>query len=115
EFATKPQLAAAVLRRVRDLDIPARWLAGDEVYGGVELRRTVRMLSFDYVLAVRSDHRVDTAVGRLTVTELAARVPKRNWMRMRTGHGLKGDRHYDWAMLDIHSDDTPEEGGHSVV
>jgi len=100
EFVTKPQLAAAMLQRVRDLGIPARWLAGDEVYGGLELRRTARTLGFDYVLAVRADHRVDTAVGRLTVTELAARVPKRNWMRMRTGHGLKGDRHYDWAMLD---------------
>lgn len=117
EFATKPQLAAAMLQRVRDLGIPARWLAGDEVYGGLELRRTARTLGFDYVLAVRADHRVDTAVGRLTVTELAARVPKRNWMRMRTGHGLKGDRHYDWAMLDIHSNDTPDgpDAGHSVV
>ena len=117
EFATKPQLAAAMLQRVRDLGIPARWLAGDEVYGGLELRRTARTLGFDYVLAVRADHRVETAVGRLTVTELAARVPKRNWMRMRTGHGLKGDRHYDWAMLDIHSDDTPDgqDAGHSVV
>jgi SRSO17 transposase len=117
EFATKPQLAAAMLQRVRDLGIPARWLAGDEVYGGHELRRTARTLGFDYVLAVRADHRVDTAVGRLAVTELAARVPKRNWMRMRTGHGLKGDRHYDWAMLDMNRNDTPDgqEAGHSVV
>ncbi|MFE7750934.1 transposase, partial [Streptomyces sp. NPDC057428] len=31
EFATKPQLAAAMLRHARVLGIPARWLAGDEV------------------------------------------------------------------------------------
>lgn len=106
-----------MLQRVRDLDIPARWLAGDEVYGGRDVRCTARTLGLDYVLAVRSDHRVDTTIGRLTVTQLAARVPKRNWTRMRTGHGLKGDRHYDWAMLDIHPDDTPDdqEGGHCVV
>lgn len=116
-FATKPQLAAVMLQRVRDLGIAARWLAGDEVYGGRELRFAARRLGFDYVLAVRADHRVDTPVGRLTVTELAARVPQRNWMRMRTGHGLKGDRHYDWAMLDVHSDDTPygQGAGYSVV
>ncbi|MGW5635773.1 transposase [Streptomyces sp. NPDC003832] len=99
EFATKPQLAS------------------DEVYGRRGLRRTARTLGFDYVLAVRSDHRVGTAVGRLTAAELAARVAKRHWMRMRTGHSLKGDRHDDWAMLDIHSDDTPDDqaAGHSVV
>lgn len=36
---------------------------------------------------------------------------------MRTGHGLKGDRHYDWATLGIHPDDTPDgqQSGHSVV
>ena len=29
---------------------------------------------------------------------------------MRTGSGTKGTRHYDWAMLEVTSDDTP--GGH---
>jgi hypothetical protein len=29
---------------------------------------------------------------------------------MRTGSGTKGTRHYDWAMLEVASDDTP--GGH---
>jgi hypothetical protein len=35
---------------------------------------------------------------------------------MRTGSGTKGTRHYDWAMLQVTSDDTPggDEGGHSV-
>ncbi|WP_318215138.1 transposase [Streptomyces sp. SCL15-6] len=37
-FATKAQMAAAMLARARRLEIPARWFAGDEVYGGLELR-----------------------------------------------------------------------------
>jgi hypothetical protein len=28
---------------------------------------------------------------------------------MRTGSGTKGTRHYDWAMLEVTSDDTPDE------
>jgi hypothetical protein len=32
---------------------------------------------------------------------------------MRTGSGTKGTRHYDWAMLEVTSDDAP--GGHSVL
>ena len=35
---------------------------------------------------------------------------------MRTGSGTKGTRHYDWAMLEVTSDDTPDgHGGHSVL
>jgi hypothetical protein len=36
---------------------------------------------------------------------------------MRTGHGTKGTRHYDWAMLEVTSDDTPagHQDGHSVL
>ncbi|WP_331751137.1 IS701 family transposase (plasmid) [Streptomyces globisporus] len=116
-FATKPQLVADMLTRARGLGVPARWLAGDEVYGSRELRLTARALGFDHALAVRCDHRVDTAIGRTSVTDLATRVPRKNWMLLRTGHGLKGDRPYDWAMLDIRPDDTPDdqEPGHSFV
>ena len=36
---------------------------------------------------------------------------------MRTGSGTKGTRHYDWAMLQVTSDDTPggHDDGHSVL
>src|SRR6266704_1945736 len=36
---------------------------------------------------------------------------------MRTGHGTKGSRHYDWAMLEVTSDDTPagHQDGHSML
>ncbi|RPK38987.1 hypothetical protein EES39_27895 [Streptomyces sp. ADI92-24] len=60
-------------------------------------RAGARAPGFDYALAVRSDHRLDTKGGGFTTTALAGCVPARSWMRMRTGHGLKGDRHYDWG------------------
>ncbi|WP_260848734.1 hypothetical protein [Streptomyces sp. SLBN-118] len=44
-FATEPQIAATLLTRARDLGIQARWLAGDEVYGGRKLRRTAHSAS----------------------------------------------------------------------
>ncbi|WP_329538407.1 IS701 family transposase (plasmid) [Streptomyces sp. NBC_01450] len=117
DFATKPELAAAMLTRARQLGLRARWFAGDEVYGGRELRRSARRLGFDYALSVRADHQVTTPGGRFTATTLAARLPRRAWMRMLTGHGLKGDRHYDWTWTDIQSDDAPdtEDDGTSVL
>ena len=44
-------------------------------------------------------------------------IPARAWNRMRTGSGTKGTRHYDWAMLEVTSDDTPggQPDGHSML
>jgi hypothetical protein len=71
-----------------------------------------------YVLAVRANHSVTTGSGRtVTAAGAAGLIPARAWHRMRTGSGTKGARHYDWAMLEVASDDTPggHAGGHSVL
>jgi len=70
------------------------------------------------VLAVRANHTVTVASGRTVTAAGAVRmIPARAWQRMRTGSGTKGTRHYDWAMLEVASDDTPggHPGGHSVL
>jgi SRSO17 transposase len=93
-------------------------VAGDEVYGGRELRRSIRERGMGYVLAVRASHTVTTGSGRtVTAAQAVSMVPARAWQRMRTGSGTKGTRHYDWAMLEVASDDTPggHAGGHSVL
>ena len=76
------------------------------------------MREMGYVLAVRANHALTVGSGR-TVTAAAAAglIPVRAWHRMRTGSGTKGTRHYDWAMLEVTSDDTPDghAGGHGVL
>jgi len=76
-FATKPQLAAAMLERAREAGMPARWVAADEVYGGHDLRSRIRELGYDYAVAVASSHRVTTPAGRFAATSLLARLPPR--------------------------------------
>jgi hypothetical protein len=53
----------------------------------------------------------------VTAAVAAGMIPARAWQRMRTGQGTKGVRHYDWAVLEVTSDDTPEghDAGHSVL
>jgi SRSO17 transposase len=117
-FATKPQLAGALLDRAHRLGIRAAFVAGDEVYGGRELRRGIRQRGMGYVLAVRANHALTIGSGRtVTAAGAADLIPVRAWHRMRTGSGTKGMRHYDWAMLEVTSDDTPPgaAGGHSVL
>jgi SRSO17 transposase len=63
-FATKPQLADTVLDRAHCQRIRAASVAGDEVYGGRQLRRGIRERAMGYVMAVRANHSVTTRSGR---------------------------------------------------
>ncbi len=111
-FASKPQLAGALLDHAHAAGIRAAFVVGDEVYGGRELRRSIRQHGMGYVLAVRANHAVTVGSGRtVTAAGAALMIPHHAWHRMRTGSGTKGTRYYDWAMLKVASDDTP--GGHA--
>ncbi|WP_194294371.1 IS701 family transposase [Streptomyces sp. RB17] len=118
-FATKPHLAAHMLRAAHRQGISASFFLGDEVYGGRQLRTACRELGLGYVVGVRSNHQVTTPAAKLSVAQVAARLPKRTWQRMRTGEGQKGVRDYDWAMIEVTADDTPDgydgDAGTSVL
>ena len=116
-FATKPQLADALIERAHSAGIRAAFVAGD-VYGGRQLRRGIRQRGMGYVMAVRANHALTTGSGRtVTAAGAVSMIPHYAWHRMHTGSGTKGTRHYDWAMLEVTSDDTPDEhaDGHSVL
>src|SRR5512142_3147622 len=83
-FATKPQLAGALLDRVHRLGIRAAFVAGDEVYGGRQLRRGIRQRGMSYVMAVRANHGLTVGSGRaVTAAGAAGMIPARAWHRMR--------------------------------
>ena len=107
-FATKPELAGALLQRAHERGIRAAFVTGDEVYGGRDLRRAIGALGMGCVLAVRANHVLTLSSGRvLTAAGAVKLIPRGAWQRIRTGYGTKGSRHYDWAMLEVTGDDTP--------
>src|SRR5689334_5184211 len=54
-FATKPQIARAMLERAVLAHVPSAWVAGDSVYGADSaLRRTIEAAGKGYVLTVTS-------------------------------------------------------------
>src|SRR5271165_579871 len=94
-FATKPQLADALLARAHDRGIRTAFVAGDEVYGGAELRRGIRARGSGYVMAVRSSYMVTLPSGRRMPAKTAAGLVKPGaWQRMRTGSATKGAKDY---------------------
>ena len=118
-FETKPQLAGDLLQHAHDQGIRAGFVAGDEVYGGRDLRESIRARGTGYVLAIRSNYAVTLPSGRrLSVKTASNLVKPAMWQRMRTGSATKGAKDYDWAMLEILPDDTPdgqEDNGHAFL
>ena len=63
-FATKGELAQAMLARAFAAGVPAAWVTGDEVYGNAgHLRAWLEGQGRGYVLAVSCDHPVRAAGG----------------------------------------------------
>ena len=89
-FASKPQLAD-VYWNTQSLEIRAAFVAGNEVYGGRQLRRDIRQRGMGYVMAVHANHVITADSGR-TVTAAGAfsMIPARVWHRIRSGSGETG-------------------------
>ena len=108
-FATKPALAGEMIARALDAGTPARWVAGDEVYGAdPRLRAVLR----DRGLGLRAgggqrppDQHATPAADR--PIDLAGAVPRHAWQIRSAGDGAKGRRCYDWALIDTSTTRRP--------
>src|SRR6266699_1357868 len=114
-FATKPTLAQRMLERAVDAGVPARWVTGDEVYGGdARLRAWLEARDLSYVLAIKATQPLWAATkqgpAEVAAGELAARLPARAWRRLSAGDGAKGPRTYDWARLALVRPGWPGRG-----
>jgi SRSO17 transposase len=102
-FATKPELARAMLGRALDAGVPAGWLTADEVYGqDKRLRVWCEQHELPYVLATRSNDTVATIDWRQRrVRALIAELPQSASARRSAGAGAHGQRLYDWTQVEL--------------
>jgi SRSO17 transposase len=108
-FATKPQLAQAMLTRALDGGVPAAFVTGDSVYGNdAPLRQCLQARQQAYVLAIKCDLRLCWEGGHIRAQTLAKRLPPSAWHTLSAGEGAKGPRLFDWAYLPL---DAPEPAG----
>ncbi|MGW5342883.1 IS701 family transposase [Streptomyces sp. NPDC004050] len=116
EFATKLQMAEAMVSRAVADRMPFRWLTGDEAYGqSKSWRHRLEQGDVFHVMATRRndtvvtwqqmDHRVD---------ELIASLPRQKWKRRSCGAGAHGQRIYDWARTE-HRPYRRADRGHWVL
>jgi len=105
DFATKPELARRMLERARDAGALFGWFTADEAYGdNPGLRVYLEDHDINYVMAISCDQRFSTPTGPLRADALARMAPKRGWQRLSAGQGSKGQRLYDWLLIDPGND-----------
>jgi SRSO17 transposase len=100
-FATKPQLAKAMLQRAFAAAVPAAWVVADTVYGTARgMRPWLEAERRAYVLAVPSSHRVWTGRRQARARAAVAGLPAA-WARRSAGEGSQGLRWYDWVWFPV--------------
>jgi SRSO17 transposase len=104
-FATKPQLALALIERAIQAEVPFAWVAADSIYGVGEIELALRRAYKGYVLGVTGQHRFWSWEADLdisgTAEEIAKGFSEKDWLRLSAGAGTKGPRLFDWAYLPL--------------
>ena len=99
-FATKPELAQAMLERAFAAGVPASWVVGDSVYGDARrLRLWLERQERAYVLAVSSKEHVWLGGMQRSVKSVLEGLDEDAWQRLSAGSGSKGPRLYDWQCV----------------
>ena len=107
DFATKPELARQMIAAALE-HTPDAWVAADEVYGrNPDLRTFLEESRIGYVMAIAATDRLSIPRGAVALKELAVLLPETAWQKRSAGAGAKGERFYDWALID---DLTDEDG-----
>jgi SRSO17 transposase len=98
-FATKPNLALKMIRRVPAADVPFGWVAADSVYGVGDIEVALRGAGKGYVLGVSANRRFQSWHGPPpiagTAEEIARHLDLSAWQRLSAGDGTKGARLHD--------------------
>ncbi|MFF0588189.1 IS701 family transposase [Streptomyces sp. NPDC003781] len=98
-FATKPELASAMVLRSLASPLPIARVTADAAYGQEwRFRRMLEEAAVRYVLAVPKSQPVPR-FGRIDY--LFSQAPDEAWEQPSCGDGAKGPRVYDWAAVQL--------------
>lgn len=102
-FQTKPALGRAMVERALDEGVPAKWVAGDCIYGDdPELRRSLEGRRIGYVMATsHNDARVPISMRTRPLNEVVSGLADDQWQRLSAGDGSQGPRLYDWQLVTL--------------
>ena len=112
-FATKGELARAMLAHAFAAGVRAAWVVGDTIYSSDELRTWLETQQQAYVLAVAETHPIWSEGRAQPVGLVAALLPEEAWTPLSAGEGSQGPRLYTWAWLEVDAEPEARQGWRS--
>jgi SRSO17 transposase len=101
-FQTKPQMAADMLKKAEERHVPFLWATADSVYGeDHRIRRWLEQRQKGYVLAVSGKAYVWRGAKQSRISTIMKELSAEDWTTISAGEGSKGERYYDWKIMDI--------------
>lgn len=93
EFATKPQLAQAMISRALEAGVPFAWSTADEAHGQAKWQQAwLEERDVSYVMAIRRSDTLTMPEGERRADALIAVSPLRSWQKISAGAGAHGPR-----------------------
>ena len=106
-FQTKPQMALEMIQQATAADVPYTWVTGDCVYGDYrDIRAWLEENNKCYVMSVSGKEYVWQGFKQISIKNLLANLPSDGWFEASCGKGAKGERIYDWTIVDINPGTT---------
>lgn len=102
DFQTKPEMALEMIREATAAGVPYTWVTGDCVYGDfTEIRRWLEDNGKCYVMNVSGKAYVWRGHKQESVGSRLKNLPVEGWFEESCASGSKGERVYDWLIVDI--------------
>jgi len=99
EFKTKPELALEMIQEATNAGVPYKWVTGDCAYGdNREIRKWLEENEKCYVLNISRKEYIDNE----PIEAILSKLPSDGWFEASCGNGSKGERIYDWQILETY-------------
>ena len=106
-FQTKPEMALEMIKEATTAGVPYTWVTGDCVYGDfTDIRLFLENNGKCYVMNVSSKAYVWRGHMHESVGSILKNLPAEGWFEESCGSGSKGERLYDWQIVDINPGST---------
>ena len=101
-FQTKPRMALEMIQEATAAGVPYTWVTGDCVYGDfTDIRNWLEENRKCYVMNVSGKAYVWRDDKHESVGSILKNLPAEGWFEESCGSGSKGERIYDWLIMDI--------------
>jgi len=101
-FQTKPQMALEMIQEATTARLPYTWVTGDCVYGDfTDIRLWLEEINKCYVMGVSGKAYVWRGYKQESVSSTLKNLPEEGWFEASCGSGSKGERIYDWLVVEI--------------